>query len=266
MLRHSYHIVDPSPWPFATAVAALQVVTSAILVIHKEWKWNFCGYFLLFYSIMVLIIIVSMWWRDIIREGTFLGEHTNRVQMFLRFGFLLFIVSETMLFFSFFFAYFDAALAPTHQIGGVWPPMDLPMIDPWLIPLSNTLILLLSGVTITWAHHSILAGDRLNCFYGLLVTILLGTLFTFFQLYEYIHAPFQINDSIYGSTFYMTTGFHGVHVIIGTLFILVACIRHFHHHFSPTHHVGLEGAIWYWHFVDIVWLFVYVTMYIWPTL
>jgi len=218
---------------------------------------------LLILSVVFLASVMAFWWKDVTREGTILGYHTQMVQTLLRQGIVLFIVSEVMFFFSFFFAFFSCSLTPTHQIGGVWPPFGIQGLDPFLIPLSNTLILLLSGLTVTWAHHAILEGNREESIYGLICTIFLGIIFTLFQLYEYIHATFQINDGIYGTTFYMTTGFHGFHVLIGTLFLSVMLFRHIKHHFSVEHHIGLEGAIWYWHFVDIVWILLYISMYVW---
>jgi len=258
--RHFFHLVDASPWPLIASIVSWLMAIGLISFMH-----NFhIHLFILAYALMMLITIMIFWWRDVIREGTYLGYHTKTVQQLLRNGIVLFIVSEVMFFFSFFFAYFSSSIAPTIQIGGVWPPYGITALNPFTIPLSNTLILLLSGLTVTWAHHALLAGDRMNVFQGLFYTICLGIVFTLFQVYEYLHASFQINDGIYGTTFYMTTGFHGFHVLVGTIFLCVMLVRHINHHFTIQHHVGLEGAIWYWHFVDIVWILLYLSMYLWP--
>jgi cytochrome c oxidase subunit 3 len=176
---------------------------------------------------------------------------------------ILFIVSEVMFFFAFFWAFFHSSLAPTIEIGSVWPPLGIEVLNPWDIPLLNTLILLLSGVTVTWAHHSIVAGERKQAIISLTLTVSLGIIFTIFQALEYIEANFTISDSVYGSTFYMATGFHGFHVLIGTIFLSVCLLRLFYKHFTRQHHFGFEAAAWYWHFVDVVWLFLFITIYWW---
>ena len=185
------------------------------------------------------------------------------VQNGLRYGMILFIVSEIMFFAAFFWAFFHSSLAPTVEIGAIWPPKGIEVLNPWDIPFLNTVILLSSGASVTWAHHAILAGNRKQAITGLFLTVLLATIFTGFQAYEYLEAPFTISDGIYGSTFYMATGFHGFHVIIGTLFLSVCLIRLIKHHFTPGHHFGFEAAAWYWHFVDVVWLFLFVCIYYW---
>lgn len=216
-------------------------------------------------SLGVLMIIYAMvvWWRDVIREATFEGHHTTPVQTGLRYGMLLFLVSEIMFFVAFFWAFFHSSLAPTVEIGAVWPPKGIQVLNPWEIPFLNTMILLSSGASVTWAHHAILAGRRDHALQGLLVTVVLAVIFTGFQAYEYVEAPFTIADGIYGSTFYLATGFHGFHVIIGTLFLTVCLGRVLRHHFTPHHHFGFEAAAWYWHMVDVVWLFLFVSIYYW---
>ena len=243
---HPFHLVSPSPWPITASMSAFMAVLGGVDYIH-----NHCIQILIA-GIISIAISMYFWWADVVTEATYLGLHTKEVQNLHRQGIILFIVSEAMFFFSFFFAYFSSALSPTLEIGGEWPPSGIVAMNAYSIPLANTAILLLSGVSITWAHHALLCGNRQETAEGLFYTILLGILFTLLQAFEYVNASFQINDGIYGSTFYMTTGFHGFHVIIGTIFITVMLIRHIYSHFTRTHHVGLEGAIWYWHFVDVV--------------
>jgi len=203
------------------------------------------------------------WWRDIVREGTFEGQHTNSVQAGLKMGMILFIASEVMFFVAFFWAFFHSSFNPSPAIGGVWPPAFIATLDPWKIPLLNTILLLSSGASVTWAHHSIVLGDKFQACVALIVTIVLAVIFTGLQGYEYISAPFTIADSVYGSTFYMATGFHGFHVFIGTCFLAVCLGRLYYNHFTREHHFGFEAAAWYWHFVDVVWLFLFITIYWW---
>ena len=202
-------------------------------------------------------------WRDVIEEAEHQGHHTPVVQIGHRYGMTLFIASEVMFFVAWFWAYFNASLFPTESIGGTWPPPDIKTFDPWDIPLINTLILLLSGTTVTWAHHAMLENDRKGLVNGLIATVFLGFIFSCFQAYEYHHATFTLDGNIYGSTFYMATGFHGFHVIVGTIFLAVCLFRSMKGHSTPTHHFGFEAAAWYWHFVDVVWLFLFAAIYIW---
>jgi cytochrome c oxidase subunit 3 len=178
-------------------------------------------------------------------------------------GMVLFIASEVMFFAAFFWAFFDASLFPKEATGGQWPPTGVLPFDPMALPLLNTLILLTSGVTVTWAHHALREGDRAGLLQGLALTILLGASFTGIQAYEYAHAAFGFREGIYPTTFFMATGFHGFHVIIGTTFLIVCWFRAWKGHFKPDHHFGFEAAAWYWHFVDVVWLFLFVCVYIW---
>jgi heme/copper-type cytochrome/quinol oxidase subunit 3 len=210
-----------------------------------------------------LLVTRYVWFRDIVREGTYEGQHTTVVQLGLRFGRILFIVSEVMFFVAFFWSFFWSALAPTPEIGSVWPPKGIETLSAWEIPFLNTLILLTSGASATWAHHARIAGDRESALQGLRVTIGLAITFTGFQVYEYLHANFTIADSVYGSTFYRATGFHGFHVFIGTCFLSVCLGRLRAYHRTKSHHFGFEAAAWYWHFVDVVWLFLFVTVYYW---
>jgi len=337
---HGYHLVSPSPWPFCTALAIFGLTVTFLLIFQEIQPLGKINFFL---SIVYLIVCLQGWFRDIIIEATYQGQHTRDVQQGLRYGFILFIVSEIMFFFGFFWAFFHVSLSPSIEIGGIWPPKGIHVFNYYEIPLLNTLILLVSGATITYAHKAFFIGsdtiekykyapllglgydfedlvDRnekdfstvltnffsrisfansenilipdkgfmlmegasiarkfivLNKFFyyhsesrveiakGLILTILLGIFFTIIQLYEYINAPFSISDGIYGSIFFLTTGFHGLHVLVGTIFLIVTFYRHYNYHFTREHHFGFEAAAWYWHFVDIVWLFLYISIYCW---
>lgn len=218
---------------------------------------------LLSLGVATILYVMLAWWRDIIREASFEGQHTVAVQDGLRLGMILFIVSEVMFFFAFFWAFFTSSLAPVFNIGGVWPPAGLEVISPWGLPLLNTLLLLSSGATVTWAHHAIVGGLKYESQAALYVTITFAIYFTVFQVLEYIEAPFSISDGVYGSTFFMATGFHGFHVFIGTIFLSVCAVRLYLDHFSRQHHFGFEAAAWYWHFVDVVWLILFLGIYWW---
>lgn len=256
---HPYHLVDPSPWPIVAAFGSLFLVFGLVLFFH-----GYSGSLLMIYTgLCSVVFVMYTWWRDIVREATYEGQHTRMVQQGLRLGMLLFIVSEIMFFFGFFWAFFHSALAPTPEIGSVWPPLGISGIDAWGIPLLNTILLLSSGVTVTWAHHAIIAGNRKNAIVSLIITVFLALIFTSLQGFEYVDANFAISDSVYGSIFYLSTGFHGFHVIIGTIFLGVCTIRLINHHFTKQHHFGFEAAAWYWHFVDVVWLFLFVAIYWW---
>lgn len=257
--RHSFHLVDPSPWPIVAAFSALMLTFGGVMYMHG-YKG---GGFLSFSGFCMILFVMFVWWRDIIREGTFEGQHTKSVQTGLKLGVLLFIVSEIMFFVAFFWAFFHSSLNPGLAIGGVWPPAYLETLDPWKIPLLNTLILLTSGASVTWAHHSIVYGSKFQASLSLVITILLAIIFTGLQGYEYITAPFDISDGVYGSCFYMATGFHGFHVFIGTCFLAVCLFRLYLNHFTREHHLGFEAAAWYWHFVDVVWLFLFISIYWW---
>jgi len=211
----------------------------------------------------MVLFVMFVWWRDIIREATLEGQHTQTVQTGLRLGVVLFIVSEVMFFVAFFWAFFHSSFNPNLAIGGVWPPAFLIPLNPWKVPYLNTVILLTSGATVTWAHHSIVWGNKAEAINALLLTVIAAFYFTSLQVFEYLTASFSISDGIYGSTFYMATGFHGFHVFVGTCFLTVCLIRLALNHFTQTHHFGFEAAAWYWHFVDVVWLFLFITIYWW---
>jgi cytochrome c oxidase subunit 3 len=257
--RHTFHLVDPSPWPIITSGMLLGLTRGTAMYFHDYIG----GLQILLISLIGVILSMCFWFRDIVRESTFQGNHTVNVQNGLRMGVLLFITSEVLFFFSFFWAFFHSRLVPTIEIGSVWPPLGILPLNPWEVPLLNTIILLTSGVTVTWAHHSIIRGQRRQRIQGLLLTVILGLFFTRLQYLEYVEAAFTIADSVYGSVFYMATGFHGLHVIIGTTLLIVSLIRVINYHFTREHHFGFEAAAWYWHFVDVVWLFLFVSIYWW---
>jgi len=260
--KHPFHLVDPSPWPFFASLSAFVSTIGGVMYMHGYHG----GGSMLFLGFSMIIYSMFVWWRDVIREATFEGHHTSYVQLGLRAGMILFIVSEIMFFFAFFWAFFHSSLAPTVEIGAVWPPKGIQVLNPWEIPFLNTIILLSSGATVTWAHHAIVVGGsdgRKQGMYALILTICLASIFTGFQVLEYLEAPFTISDSVYGSTFFLATGFHGFHVFIGTIFLTVCFFRLFYSHFTKRHHFGFEAAAWYWHFVDVVWLFLFVSIYWW---
>jgi len=256
---HPYHLVDPSPWPFVVAFGAFFMLLGLTLYMHS---YN-AGFMIFILGVISIVINTSFWWNDIVREGTFEGAHTTTVQYGLRFGMVLFIVSEVMLFFAFFWAFFHSSLNPVPEIGCVWPPKGIEVLNPWLIPALNTTLLLTSGAALTWSHAALIGGYRKEMIAGLIFTLVLAILFTAFQGYEYVNAPFDLSDGIYGSTFYMLTGLHGFHVIVGTIFLAVALVRGVYHHYTRTNHIGYECAAWYWHFVDVVWIFLFLVVYIW---
>lgn len=257
--RHSYHLVDPSPWPISGSLGALATTVGGVMYMHSFQG----GATLLSLGLIFILYTMFVWWRDVLRESTLEGHHTKVVQLGPRYGFILFIVSEVMFLFALFRASSHSSLAPTVEIGGIWPPKGIAVLDPREIPFLNTLIPLSSGAAVTWAHHAILAGKEKRAVYALVATVSLALVFTAFQGMEYYQAPSTISDSIYGSTFFLATGFHGFHVIIGTLFSIICGIRQYLGHLTKEHHVGFEAAAWYWHFVDVVRLFPFVSIYWW---
>nr|YP_009371126.1 cytochrome c oxidase subunit III [Abraxas suspecta]ARR28296.1 cytochrome c oxidase subunit III [Abraxas suspecta] len=254
---HPYHLVDYSPWPLTGAIGTMTLVTGMV-----KWFHNF-NMNLLIIGYMIVILTMKQWWRDICREGTLQGKHTILLTKGLQWGKILFIVSEIFFFISFFWAFFHSSLSPNIEIGAIWPPLRINPFNPFQIPLLYTIILISSGITITWAHHSFMQNNYSQTSKSLLLTIILRIYFTILQAYEYLQAPFTIADSIYGSTFIMPTGFHGLHEKIGTMFLIICFIRLFNNHFSSNHHFGFEAAAWYWHFVDVLWLFLYISIYWW---
>jgi cytochrome c oxidase subunit III len=289
--NHDYHLVNPSPWPLVGSIGAFVMAIGAIILMRSmgggQGLFGLRGPLVFSAGFLVVLATMALWWRDVIKEAHS-GDHTPVVRMHLRYGMIMFIASEVMFFVAWFWAYFDASLFPSAvypvnaettdavvgmveraaATGGVWPPKPTAdgtfksTFDPWGLPLVNTLILLLSGTTVTWAHHALLEGNRKAVIRGLAITVVLGLLFTALQAYEYGHADFKFAGHIYGATFFMATGFHGVHVVIGTIFLAVCLFRAMKGHFSPSQHFGFEAAAWYWHFVDVVWLFLFACIYV----
>nr|QWL15009.1 cytochrome oxidase c subunit 3 [Morphostenophanes sinicus] len=255
--NHPYHLVEVSPWPILGSLSTLVLMSGLI-------KWfHMYNNSLLLLGLTSTLMIMYQWWRDISRESTFQGNHTFKVTMGLRWGMILFITSEVFFFISFFWGFFHNSLAPAMELGMMWPPKGIQPFNPVQIPLLNTLILLTSGLTVTWAHHSLMENNFKQTSQGLIFTVVLGFYFSALQSYEYLESPFSIADAAYGSSFFVATGFHGLHVIIGTTFLLICLLRHLNSHFSQIHHFGFEAAAWYWHFVDVVWLFLYISLYWW---
>lgn len=271
--KHNYHLLEPSAWPITASFSALFLAFGALFFMHEKPAGN------VFLAIGLLAVVASMylWWKDVIKEGK-QGDHTGEVQAGLRLGMALFILSELMFFFAFFWSFFKAAFIPEQVYGddvdtmldmvfsgaeGVWPPEGIKTLDPWDLPLINTLVLLLSGTTVTWAHYSLLNNDRKGLIQGLAISVGLGIFFSFMQAVEYGHAAFGITDGIYPSNFYLATGFHGAHVLIGTIFLGVCLYRAVKGDMTADNHLGFEFAAWYWHFVDVVWLFLFAFVYVW---
>ncbi len=252
--NHPYHMVPPSPWPVLGACAAFLLAGGAIIFMHDGGPW------IMLAGLSGVLYVMFRWWADVIGEAEDGHTHNAIVQIGLRYGMALFIFTEVMFFFGFFWAFFNASLFPA---GGVWPPKGIETFNAWDLPFLNTLILLSSGATLTWAHHGLIEDYRRDVVRGLAATIALGVIFTAIQAYEYSHAAFGFKEGIYPTTFYMATGFHGFHVIVGTIFLTVCLVRTIKGHFKPDHHVGFEAAAWYWHFVDVVWLFLFFSIYLW---
>jgi cytochrome c oxidase subunit 3 len=259
MQKHPFHLVDSSPWPLFSSIALGGFTTGLVGWFHSYLYADF----LALISFISLIYVSIVWWRDVLRESVYQGHHTRAVQTGIRYGMILFIVSEVMLFAGLFWAFAHSSLAPTIEISGVWPPRGIEAFDPFGIPFLNTLILLSSGASVTWAHYAILLGSRKQGILSLSITIILAAIFTCFQAYEYISAPFTISDSVYGSIFYMLTGLHGLHVIVGTIFLAVCLYRLKKSELRPDHHLGFELSALYYHFVDIVWLILFISLYYW---
>jgi len=277
--NHDYHIIDPSQWPFLGSLGALVMAFGGIIYMRylsgdslDMFGLEMANPWVFFIGLAIVLYTMYGWWADCIKEAHE-GYHTPVVSLHLRYGMMMFIASEIMFFVAWFWAFFDASIyageaaqvARVAHTGGHWPPVGVEILDPFHLPLYNTIILLLSGTALTWGHHALLHGNRKGLVQGLAITVALGILFSCVQAYEYIHAPFAFKDSIYGSTFFMATGFHGFHVLVGTIFLVVCLIRAAAGDFTPKQHFGLEAAAWYWHFVDVVWLFLFFTIYVWAS-
>ncbi|QGZ94528.1 cytochrome c oxidase subunit 3 [Terricaulis silvestris] len=292
-VKHDYHLVNPSPWPAVGAIGAFLAATGFVVsqkgLVADETNFLLGqGQWALFWiGALVLIVTCIGWWGDVIKESK-AGDHTPVVDIGLRYGMILFIASEVMFFVAWFWMFFELAIFHGHRADWIvplwdesttaawanWPPPHVETFDPFHLPLMNTLILLLSGTTVTWAHHALQTGDRKGARNGLILTVLLGMMFTYIQFgVEYPEAGFAFGNegdvstaNVYGASFFMATGFHGAHVIIGTIFLAVCLMRLLAGQFTPTKHFGLEAAAWYWHFVDVVWLFLFTFVYVMPYL
>nr|ATN41193.1 cytochrome c oxidase subunit 3 [Cecidomyiidae sp. 3 LC-2017] len=255
--NHNFHMVNFSPWPLISSISLLLLMISNTMMFYN--KFNI---FIVLFT-MSMILIMYQWWRDIIRESTYQGLHSFNIVHLLKMGMVLFITSEIFFFISFFWSFFHFSLSQILDLGMMWPPMGIINFNPFLIPLLNTIILISSGISVTWAHHSLINNLYTEYYKSMVITLFLGLYFSLLQGYEYLEAPFDFADCSFGSVFYLATGFHGIHVLIGTFFLFICLLRKLYIHFSMFHHFGFEAAAWYWHFVDIVWLFLFVTVYWW---
>jgi len=281
--QHDYHLVDPSPYPLVASIATTIMMVGAV-----AWMKGLFGLpegtsWLFFAGLAGVLYSAFGWWTDVVKESH-RGDHTPVVSIGLRYGMVLFIASEIMFFAAFFWIFFEMAIfnearahipeisswADTASAWSTWPPKGVEVLDAWHLPLLNTVILLLSGTTVTWAHHALQVGDRSGARLGLIITVALGAFFTAVQVYEYYHILHEnlffneeaVNSGLYGSIFFMATGFHGFHVLLGTIFLAVCLGRLLAGHFTPEKHFGFEAAAWYWHFVDVVWLFLFAFVYV----
>lgn len=265
--QHPFHLVPLSPWPILTAFSMLLLTSGSVMLMHEHTT----GKYIAIAGLLFLIFCMYSWWRDVIKEGLIGKHHTQAVQMGLRIGMGLFILSEIAFFITFFCSYFKSSIFPVNILDGVWaakqsswPPAGIETFDPWDIPFINTLILLLSGTTITWSHYALEENNQKDFITALAITIFLGIFFTCMQAYEYHHAQFKLQDGVYAANFYLATGFHGLHVIVGTIFLAICYFRAKKGHFtSGNGQLGFEFAAWYWHFVDVVWLFLFAFVYVW---
>nr|YP_010692592.1 cytochrome c oxidase subunit III [Gargara minuta]WBV77333.1 cytochrome c oxidase subunit III [Gargara minuta] len=257
MNNHPFHLVDKSPWPIIMSMTIMCMTAGTTVMFHNH------DFNLINMAMLTTTICAIQWWRDTIRESTYQGMHTKKVMTSMKLGMILFILSEIMFFISLFWTFFHSSLSPSIEIGVSWPPMNIKPFNPMSIPMLNTTILLSSGVSLTWAHSALLEKNYNQSLKSMKITIILGLYFTALQAYEYKQSSFSMADSIYGSSFFMSTGFHGIHVLVGSVFIMISLMRMKNLHFSNYHHVGFECSAWYWHFVDVVWLFLYMSIYWW---
>jgi cytochrome c oxidase subunit 3 len=269
-IKQPYHLVEPSPWPIIGAISAFVMFGGTLAYMHPDYlgaglapTFKSLGVWNVIIGVALVLFTMAGWWRQVIREAETPGTHSPVTRLSLRYGMFLFISSEVMFFLAFFWAFFHFAIYPEHTGGDVWPPKGIHTFNPFDLPLLNTVILLTSGATVTWAHHALRENNRKHLILGLALTVGLGVLFTFVQAYEYSHAPYKFTDGVYPSVFFMATGFHGFHVIVGTIFLLVCLGRSMAGQFTPKVHFGFEAAAWYWHFVDVVWLFLFICIYWW---
>jgi len=281
-VKHDFHLVNPSPWPLLGSISVMVTALGGVTFMKGLFGLEAGTWWLLAIGLAMVIWVMFGWWREVIKEGQ-IGDHTPVVQIGLRYGMILFIASEVMFFVGWFWSFFEFAIFESARVGETWdsanalyaeglsrfadwPPVGVETFDPFHLPLINTLILLLSGTTVTWAHHALQHNDRSGAKLGLVFTVLLGMVFTLLQAYEYSHAAFTYDGTLYGSAFFMATGFHGAHVVIGTIFLAICLIRLLLGGMSADKHLGFEFAAWYWHFVDVVWLFLFAFVYVVPFL
>jgi len=255
--HHDFHIVKPSVWPILVSIGLFSIVINLVGVFQGLLH----SFFFVLISVIFLCLTIAQWIRDMIRENLYLKKHTLKVKKGISVGFALFIVSEILFFASFFWALFHNKLNPSIELGSIWPPFGLVSMK-IAIPLANTCILLTSGATITIAHLYIKKNKNKEGIIYFFFTIMLAIIFLLAQLFEYKNSPFSISEGIYGSVFFMLTGFHGFHVILGAIMITVQCLRYIKKQYGSKNHVGFETAAWYWHFVDVVWLFLFLFLYI----
>lgn len=281
-VKHDYHLVNPSPWPLLGSLAVMTLAIGAVVFMKGLFGLPQGTWWLMAIGFAMVFWVMFGWWATVVKEGR-TGDHTPVVEIGLRYGMILFIVSEIMFFVAWFWGFFEFSIFSDARVGGTWdaanpifqeglerfkqfPPDGVTTFDPFHLPLMNTLVLLLSGTTVTWAHHALQHGDMKGAKLGLFITIVLGLAFTALQVLEYSHAGFTFDGTLYGSAFYMATGFHGAHVVIGTIFLIVCLIRMYAGNLTPKKHLGFEFAAWYWHFVDVVWLFLFAFVYVTPYL
>jgi cytochrome c oxidase subunit 3 len=278
-VKHDYHLVNPSPWPFVGSLAATVMMLGLVIWLKGLFGIEKGTWFVFAAGFAGVLYTMFGWWAEVVKEAN-QGDHTPVVSIGLRYGMILFIASEVMFFVAWFWIFFEMALFHGHRTlssieevrtaWATWPPKGVETLDPFHLPLVNTVILLLSGTTVTWAHHALQQGDRQAAKIGLLITVILGALFTGVQAYEYNHILHEnlffsenaANSGLYGSSFFMATGFHGFHVLIGTIFLAICLLRLIRGGFTPQKHFGFEAAAWYWHFVDVVWLFLFAFIYV----
>ena len=281
-VKHDYHLVNPSPWPLIGSLAVLVLAVGGVAYMKGLFGLEKGSMWLMALGFAMVAYVMIGWWREVAKEGA-IGDHTPVVSIGLRYGMILFIASEVMFFVAWFWGFFEFAIYDQARVGDTWdatnplyadalarfkdwPPVGVETFDPFHLPLINTLVLLLSGTTVTWAHHALQHNDRSGAKLGLLLTIVLGMGFTALQVIEYSHAGFTYDGTLYGSAFFMATGFHGAHVVIGTIFLAICLMRLMMGGMTPKHHLGFEFAAWYWHFVDVVWLFLFAFVYVAPYL
>jgi cytochrome c oxidase subunit 3 len=281
-VKHDYHLVNASPWPLLGSISVVTLAIGAVTFMKGLFGMEKGTWWLMAIGFAMIIWVMIGWWREVAKEGAE-GDHTPVVAIGLRYGMILFIVSEVMFFVAWFWGFFEFAIFEHARVGETWdatnplyadalarfkswPPAGVETFDPFHLPLINTLVLLLSGTTVTWAHHALQHNDRSGAKLGLLLTVVLGMAFTALQVIEYSHAGFTYDGTLYGSAFFMATGFHGAHVVIGTIFLAVCLMRLMMGGMTPTKHIGFEFAAWYWHFVDVVWLFLFAFVYVTPHL